>query len=346
MNMKAKLTELVCGERGSAMIMTTLALVVLMAFAALAIDGGNLYFRHTRLQNIADCCALAACMKLTESNGSTSQAMVAASDCATQNGLAVNSSSGSSLDITYGDNESGIITMDLQYNSDSEDSLVLADIQVVTNLWFARVLGFNTTPVHVTATAATGSASEAIGTIPVGLLDKDANGNFINYKKGEDCYIWFEDNPGITLDPSEKVRGKAGFLDFPCYPNNTEEKDYFQENYGDNGSLLSLRMKYGYPGPVELGKKVPAEPGTVAAVKDYIEKDRIVIVPIINSDEFLAASGKKDVTVTGYAVLKIKDYVMETGNKHIEAVFDHYITNSSVSTTTSYYGLKAVRLVD
>jgi len=47
-------------QRGAVAIITGLAMVVLVGFAGLALDGGRLYLTKTELQNAADACALAA----------------------------------------------------------------------------------------------------------------------------------------------------------------------------------------------------------------------------------------------------------------------------------------------
>lgn len=54
-------------QSGAVAIITALALVVLVGFAGLALDGGHLYLTKTELQNAADACALAASYELTGS---------------------------------------------------------------------------------------------------------------------------------------------------------------------------------------------------------------------------------------------------------------------------------------
>lgn len=51
-------------EKGSVMIMVVLALVVLIGFTGLVIDGGSLYLTKSRLQNAADAAALAGAQSL------------------------------------------------------------------------------------------------------------------------------------------------------------------------------------------------------------------------------------------------------------------------------------------
>src|SRR5690242_1349188 len=52
-------------ERGVVAIMVALAMVLLIGFAALALDLGKLYIVRSELSNAADACALAAARDLT-----------------------------------------------------------------------------------------------------------------------------------------------------------------------------------------------------------------------------------------------------------------------------------------
>ncbi len=57
-------------QRGLSIVLMSIALLMLMAFAALAIDGGNLYVAKNELQNAADAGALAGARELYEDDGS------------------------------------------------------------------------------------------------------------------------------------------------------------------------------------------------------------------------------------------------------------------------------------
>lgn len=51
-------------ERGNAVVLTAISLIVCLGFAGLAVDGGLFYVRHQRLQTAADAAALAAARRL------------------------------------------------------------------------------------------------------------------------------------------------------------------------------------------------------------------------------------------------------------------------------------------
>lgn len=78
-------------ERGQALILIALGLIVLVGFTALAIDGGNALADRRTAQNAADNAALAAAYSLAASN-SQAQAETAALNIATTNGYTEGSS--------------------------------------------------------------------------------------------------------------------------------------------------------------------------------------------------------------------------------------------------------------
>ncbi len=56
-------------QRGASIVLFTVAMFALMAFMALAIDGGNLYVARVELQNAADSGALAGAKGLVRPTG-------------------------------------------------------------------------------------------------------------------------------------------------------------------------------------------------------------------------------------------------------------------------------------
>jgi hypothetical protein len=61
------------GERGQAIILMVAVMVVLLGFAGLAIDGGNLYSRRRHAQNAADNAALAYALAIQQSQSTTAE---------------------------------------------------------------------------------------------------------------------------------------------------------------------------------------------------------------------------------------------------------------------------------
>ncbi len=56
-------------QQGAALVLVALSIVALIGFIALAVSGGYLYFRHTRLQDISDATAIAAGIELVNAKG-------------------------------------------------------------------------------------------------------------------------------------------------------------------------------------------------------------------------------------------------------------------------------------
>src|SRR3954470_1535933 len=82
---KSNVRQLYAQERGVAVIYVALALPVLLGFAALAIDGSNLYAQQGRMQTAADTAALGGARLLALGN-STTQVQSEVQTLATANG--------------------------------------------------------------------------------------------------------------------------------------------------------------------------------------------------------------------------------------------------------------------
>lgn len=80
-------------ERGQAIVILALVMIVLLAFAALAIDGGNAYVERRRSQNAADAAALAGARQIwlqqVDLNSSETDLLTVINKAAVNNGVAV-----------------------------------------------------------------------------------------------------------------------------------------------------------------------------------------------------------------------------------------------------------------
>lgn len=90
-------------ERGQAIVILALMMIVLLAFAALAIDGGNAYVERRRAQNAADAAALAGARQLwvqtVAKNSSWSTLLAVINQAAVSNGIAQNAANGSNVNV-------------------------------------------------------------------------------------------------------------------------------------------------------------------------------------------------------------------------------------------------------
>jgi uncharacterized membrane protein len=73
-------------QNGQALAQVAILMVVLLAFAALAIDGGRIYLERRRMQNAADAGALAGAREICFGDGSQDPLVVAEQYAVNQNG--------------------------------------------------------------------------------------------------------------------------------------------------------------------------------------------------------------------------------------------------------------------
>lgn len=331
-------------ERGSALILTAIALVILIGFGALAVDGGRLYHRHTRLQDIADACALAAGGGMAEATGSDTdkknKAMSEAEEYAAKNGITINSSSGYTANVTYADGETG--TMQLTFPNGVKEAKVAFAID--TKLFLARVLGLNSTIVSSKAKARIGTAKTCgEDLVPVMLIwDKEK-------KDSDDTNDDYEIGDTITLteNPGDGTRGNYGYLDFKKEEGASKDKG--------GGSEFEQDLEDGFDGLISIGQDIDTNPGVTAGQVDtgmngsdgrITEGRTIITVPIIDATQFSSTKGKSvEVTVLGFARLEIVSYDKKT--KYLVAKFVDTVAFGPISDTeTEDFFNKSVALVE
>lgn len=298
------------GERGSAMLLVEIAMVALIGFAALAVDGGYMYSRYARLQNIADSAALAASHAALGAPGAMwdkeQAAFGAALECARRNGLQVSSIDGYAFDMTLGD-ETGQVRV-----SFGRDLLeVRVDIRLDARLFFARVLSIEAATLGVTAVAETAHAG---GTghnslIPLAFFQGAYTTNVRTH---------------LTFVPGGGVQGNYGYLD-----------------YGPS-NLFAQYLTGGFPGVIAMGSVIETYPGEkTGQVRDAIasrvagcthscsvrdldgnndgcnveidvcdECSRVVVIPTVAG--FFESNGRSYVTVTGFLRFFIDGYDSNT----------------------------------
>jgi Flp pilus assembly protein TadG len=319
-------------EKGSAIIMVALMMVVLSGFAALAIDGGNLYYRHTRLQDIADACALAAGHQYGEEEGDNTQKQSAAFDkavdYANKNGLTTEPGDSTYSEKILYKGEPG--TMNVSFLPDTYE--VTVDISVDSNLYFARVLGFSQTPVNVSATVKLEMAEEYTSNLVPICFEE---GLYETYETGMDV--------PLTFGPGDGCSGNYNYLDY-------KPSDEFDEY------ILN-----GYDGTLEVGDDVYTMTGirpgrvdpyideriarcTAGCTPDDIKEEncpRVVILPIAQID----VNGKDYVTITGFAKFFLIDY--DKKDQLFSGYFLDEVDDSSVSGGVPKYEYftKSVKLI-
>jgi hypothetical protein len=142
-------------ERGQILVLFALSAVAIIAAVGLVLDGGDTYAQRRDEQNGADLAAMAGANAYMNQPGNVvakqNAARSAATAAATRNGYTQGTSSAS---VT--------ITLTLV----SSGATVKVDVTKPHTNAFARVMGFNSWPVTVTATAVAGTVDTAVGAAP------------------------------------------------------------------------------------------------------------------------------------------------------------------------------------
>lgn len=184
-----RLLKRLSNEHGSALVLTCIAMAVLMGFTALAVDGGYIYFKHTKLQDVADASALAAASQLAGAFDFAAEkraaAFSAALQCVERNGLSVGTVSGFGFEVRDG-NELGYIS--ISFPSGTAE---------------AKAVSVDGAPLAVTATA------------EIARYDGASEDDLVPIAFFHGRYTVGEVMP-MTLTPGSGVEGNYGFLTFGC----------------------------------------------------------------------------------------------------------------------------------
>src|SRR5688572_9521346 len=140
--LRDRFRSLVSGrEEGQIVILAAFTMVVVIGFAALAIDIGSLTYERRDLQNAADAMALAGGSQLTTTTAGNASAQAEALKWADKNGLSTAEKANAEFDFSRtcgGDDEPNIITVRLERSKQT---------------FLASVIGIDTLSTSVCATA-------------------------------------------------------------------------------------------------------------------------------------------------------------------------------------------------
>jgi len=159
-------------ERGNVLVLTTLCMSMLLSFAAMAIDVGNLFFTQRQLQTLADAAAMAGALEISACSGTNHCDVMktAATTAITKDsGLALPSAnvfvqcaaaSGTGLLLTINNGPCAL------GSSDPNNGLTNYVEVVVTEqipAYFARFIGYSTLKASARAEAGIGTSSAVSG---------------------------------------------------------------------------------------------------------------------------------------------------------------------------------------
>lgn len=272
-------------QSGQTLIMVAIALLVLLFFVALAIDGGHLYAERRRMQNAADAGALAGAWEICFG---TEDPWVKAQNFAEQNGAE---------------------RYDPARPSETTEAFVGAwtvrvDARETTPTFIARVMGIDEALITASAKAACGEAASACGLWPVALAQSrweeivEAGGcenatpfylwHGDNDEQIPDCEIYDCDVPDETgykdgINDIVDQEGRA-YLDFSDFAN-PEFPDHCPIKEGCGSDELYCRFLEGSAEIITIGDCLPGLGGTRAVIRKAVE-ERIgdaVSFPIFDS---------------------------------------------------------------
>ena len=148
------------GERGAASVLVAILMVVLLGFGAIAVDVGMLYAERTQLRNGADAAALAIAQKCAKS--------VTDPDCSATSTLAAALTNGnandglSNIKSTALDKAARTVTV-------TAASQEAGKSPNEVSLFFARVLGMDSTEVNASSTVQWGTPSKGPVILPLAI---------------------------------------------------------------------------------------------------------------------------------------------------------------------------------
>jgi Flp pilus assembly protein TadG len=215
-------------EKGQALILTTFAIIALIGFTALALDGGRAFEERRHAQNAADTAALAGALAYQQGVDITTSAQTRA----TSNGYDDN---GTTNDVT-------IAVTDIAAGSgvcpgDAAGKEITVDITTNTNTTFTRVLGRNTLSNTVSATSRAclptvadpfnGAAVAGLNPGTSSCAYDSGNSNAAHWTvKGGGIFsngcAYSKNNGSVTIDSGECVATVGSASNFTCMqPNQT-----------------------------------------------------------------------------------------------------------------------------
>ncbi|MBM7661636.1 Flp pilus assembly protein TadG [Bacillus mesophilus] len=316
-------------ESGGVLIIVAFALVGLMGFTALTVDGGSLYTEKSRLQKAADAAALAAAQELPLDS---TKAELEATNTANKNRPTVD---------------------EVKVEIDPNKKWVRVTTKENVKFTFAKVLGFNDQDVIATAKVELNPMTSGRGVIPLGI-------QHVDYDLWKNC-------TEITLklpkpsDPTSTSIGCDGANNLgsgntgPLVLTGTGGDKYRDDL--KNGS--NVEVKVGMELETQTGNMVgPTKQGIkdrLSSCPSYVTYDaatypedceRIVTVPIYKIIEFETGNQIKKVEVIGFAVFFLVSVSESSEGAEVKGQLISYNVGGDSSPAQTNYGAYGYKLVD
>jgi len=274
------------GEHGAASVIVAMVLVVLLGFAALAVDVGAMYAEKAQLQNGADSAALAVAEQCA--HGSCGDSTDTGNQFADSN--ANDGTSGAT--VTFPDSTTVRVVTKARAAGSTTDGF---------GLFFARVIGIDNTQIGATAEASWGAVSGAT-TLPWTVSDCVFKANLSASQLSD-----FNSTGTFSGDPLPNHLTLRYDENAPAYPGCAAQNGYAPGGFGwlDAGSGCSATIDAGTaivgskPG-ISLPNVCSAMPSTIIGTT--------VLVPVFSSAVSLNNGNNTKYTIVGFLAFKVTGY--------------------------------------
>lgn len=298
--------KLLRDEKGSAIAVVALFMTVMIGFAALIVDVGNLYLNKIRLSNMVDAAALAGVQDLPDD---PEMAVASAYSYAARNGI-----SSDAVGVTISNN----------------NTVVTVAATRPVPFFFAPIFAMTSSDVTARAAAKITVIKGTSGVVPFGIVRQE-------FVYG-DPYI-------LKEGPGTEYRGNFAALALgasgsPIYQNNI--KYGYKETLRIGQMVPTEPGNMSGPTAEGVDYRMALDPD---ATFETAEKSsgRIVIVPIIDS---LAVSGRSEVLIVGFAAFFLEGVGGRGSDNYVTGRFLQMVVPGDISNDAVSYGLYSSTLIE
>ncbi len=293
-------------EKGSAMVVMVLSIAVMMGFAALVIDIGNLYLNRIRLVNMADAAALAGVQDLPNS---PELAVNNAYRYAAQNGM-----------------NSDIVGVSISTNN----TVVTVNVTRTVPFFFAKIFGMISTDVAARAVAGIKPITGVSDVVPFGVVKQEfIYGQTYTLKDGAGS--GYDGNYGALALGGNGANIYRGNIE-NGYSGQLRIGDWVYTEPGNISGATSTGVEY----------RISLDPtATFATVQ--AGSPRILIVPIIDS---LIVNGRSEVQIVGFAAFFLEGVGGEGNKNYVTGRFLEMVVLGDTGSGDTSYGLYGCSLIE
>lgn len=293
-------------EQGSVAVLFAVAAAVLVGFAAISVDAGQLYFARARASNVADFAVMAGARHLPDDSAT---ARSVAYSVIQQNGI---------------DPAAATVTVSLDQRS------MTVNITQQHNLYFARILGHDQAQVAAEATARVAGISAAVGAVPLGIPLQD-------FVLGQPVTLKMSAEDG-TVSPGNFQALALGHNGSSSYEYNLRNGYPARLAVGDVLPTETGNMA----GPTRraIGDRLEADPYAVWTQFSRTSS-RVVLVPVVSP----YPNGKGEVTILSFAVFFVESVGTSGNDASVTGRFIRFIADAEMDPLVPDNGAVGVKLV-